>query len=145
MVRQFIVGTVVVLVLALVAVTTFGWLTGRRPLPEHSGEVQVEGLSADVRVSRDAQGVPQIYADTPEDLFRAQGYVHAQDRFFEMDYRRHVTAGRLAELVGNNEDAIQADMVIRTFGWRHVAEEEFNILDDTTRQYLKAYADGVNA
>jgi len=145
MVRQFIVGTVVVLVLALVAVTTFGWLTGRRPLPEHSGEVQVEGLSADVRVSRDAQGVPQIYADTPEDLFRAQGYVHAQDRFFEMDYRRHVTAGRLAELVGNNEDAIQADMVIRTFGWRHVAEEEFNILDDTTRQYLQAYADGVNA
>ncbi|WP_285105909.1 penicillin acylase family protein [Promicromonospora sp. MEB111] len=131
--------------LALVAVTTFGWLTARRPLPETSGEVQVEGLSADVRVSRDAQGVPQIYADTAEDLFRAQGYVHAQDRFFEMDYRRHVTAGRLAELVGNNEDAIQADMVTRTFGWRHVAEEEFNILDDETRQYLQAYADGVNA
>ncbi|MFJ3405612.1 penicillin acylase family protein [Promicromonospora sp. NPDC090134] len=131
--------------LALVAVTTFGWLTARRPLPEHSGEVQVEGLSADVRVSRDAQGVPQIYADTAEDLFRAQGYVHAQDRFFEMDYRRHVTAGRLAELVGNNADAIQADKVTRTFGWRHVAEEEFNILDDETRQYLQAYADGVNA
>ncbi|MFE7507448.1 penicillin acylase family protein [Promicromonospora sp. NPDC057488] len=131
--------------LALVAVTTFGWLTGRRPLPEYSGSVQVEGLGSDVRVSRDAQGVPQIYADTAEDLFRAQGYVHAQDRFFEMDYRRHVTAGRLAELVGNNEDAIKADMVTRTFGWRHVAEEEFNILDDTTRQYLQAYADGVNA
>ncbi|MFD2027885.1 penicillin acylase family protein [Promicromonospora aerolata] len=144
-VRQFIVGTTVVLVLVLVALTTFGWLTGRRPLPEHSGEVQVEGLSSDVRVSRDAQGVPQIYADSADDLFRAQGYVHAQDRFFEMDYRRHVTAGRLAELVGNNADAIQADMVIRTFGWRHVAEEEFNILDDTTRQYLQAYADGVNA
>ncbi|WP_165362736.1 penicillin acylase family protein [Promicromonospora panici] len=145
MVRQFIVGTAVVLVLVLVAVTTFAWLTARRPLPEHTGEVQVEGLSSDVRVSRDAQGVPQIYADSADDLFRAQGYVHAQDRFFEMDYRRHVTAGRLAELVGNNADAIQADKVIRTFGWRHVAEEEFNILDDTTRQYLQAYADGVNA
>jgi penicillin amidase len=145
MVRQFMVGTAVVLVLVLVALTTFAWLTARRPLPEHSGEVQLEGLSSDVRVSRDAQGVPQIYADSAEDLFRAQGYVHAQDRFFEMDYRRHVTAGRLAELVGNNADAIQADKVIRTFGWRHVAEEEFNILDDTTRQYLQAYADGVNA
>jgi penicillin amidase len=145
MVRQFIVGTAVVLVLVLVAVTTFGWLTARRPLPTHSGEVQVEGLSSDVRVSRDAQGVPQIYADSADDLFRAQGYVHAQDRFFEMDYRRHVTAGRLAELVGNNADAIKADMVTRTFGWRHVAEEEFNLLDDTTRQYLQAYADGVNA
>ena len=145
MVRQFIVGTAVILVLVLVALTTFAWFTARRPLPEHSGEVQVEGLSSDVRVSRDAQGVPQIYADSAEDLFRAQGYVHAQDRFFEMDYRRHVTAGRLAELVGNNADAIQADKVIRTFGWRHVAEEEFNILDDSTRQYLQAYADGVNA
>jgi penicillin amidase len=144
-VRQFIVGTAVILVLVLVALTTFGWLTARRPLPEYSGDVQVEGLSSDVRVSRDAQGVPQIYADSAEDLFRAQGFVHAQDRFFEMDYRRHVTAGRLAELVGNNPDAIQADMVTRTFGWRHVAEEEFNILDDTTRQYLQAYADGVNA
>jgi penicillin G amidase len=144
-VRQFLVGTAVILVLVLVALTTFGWLTARRPLPEYSGTVQVEGLSSDVRVSRDAQGVPQIYADSAEDLFRAQGYVHAQDRFFEMDYRRHVTAGRLAELVGNNPDAIQADMVTRTFGWRHVAEEEFNILDDTTRQYLQAYADGVNA
>ncbi|MFI6428419.1 penicillin acylase family protein [Promicromonospora sp. NPDC050880] len=145
MVRQFLVGTAVVVVLVLVALTTFGWFTARRPLPELSGEVQLEGLGSDVRVSRDAQGVPQIYADSAEDLFRAQGYVHAQDRFFEMDYRRHVTAGRLAELVGNNEDAIQADMVIRTFGWRHVAEEEFNVLDDSTRQYLQAYADGVNA
>ena len=144
-VRQFLVGTSVVVVLAMVAVTTFGWFTGRRPLPEVSGELQVEGLSSDVRVSRDAQGVPQIYADSAADLFRAQGYVHAQDRFFEMDYRRHVTAGRLAELVGDNPDAIQADMVTRTFGWRHVAEEEFNLLDDETRRYLQAYADGVNA
>src|SRR5690606_9790792 len=80
-----------------------------------------------------------------EDLFAAQGYVHAQDRFFEMDYRRHVTAGRLSELVGENEDALAADRVIRTFGWRRVAEEEWSLLDPATRRYLEAYADGVNA
>ncbi|NNC10224.1 penicillin acylase family protein, partial [Corallococcus exiguus] len=92
-----------------------------------------------------AQGVPQIYADTPEDLFRAQGYVQAQDRFFEMDYRRHVTSGRLAELVGDNPDAIAADTVTRTFGWRQVAEEEWDVVPPETKAYLQAYAEGVNA
>ena len=49
---------------------------------------------------RDDRGIPQIYAETADDLFRVQGYVQAQDRFFEMDFRRHVAAGRLSELVG---------------------------------------------
>ena len=71
-------------------------------------------------------GIPQIYADTAEDLFRAQGYVHAQDRFFEMDLRRHITAGRLAELFG--EDQVETDTFLRTLGWRRVAEEELPTL-----------------
>src|SRR5699024_9344964 len=75
----------------------------------------------------------------------AQGYVNAQDRFFEMDYRRHLTSGRLAELVGNVPSAIDADRAIRTMGWRHVAEQEWDLLDPDTRTYLTAYADGVNA
>lgn len=117
----------------------------RRPLPTTSGELSVAGLSAPVTVHRDAQGVPDIYASTAADLFMAQGYVQAQDRFFEMDYRRHVTAGRLSELVGENADALEADKVIRTFGWREVAEQEWEILDSDTKNYLQAYADGVNA
>lgn len=88
----------------------------RRPFPSASGEVPIAGLQAEVTVERGPQGVPQITATSSADLFRAQGYVHAQDRFFEMDYRRHVTAGRLAELVGDNPDAIAADRVVRTFG-----------------------------
>jgi len=102
-------------------------------------------MDGSVRVVRDSRGVPDIYASTAEDLFRAQGFVQAQDRFFEMDYRRHVTAGRLAELVGDNPDAIEADKVIRTFGWRDVAEQEWDLLDAETQSYLAAYADGVNA
>ena len=117
----------------------------RRPLPSHSGTLDVPGLSADVTVFRDARGVPSIYAETSDDLFLAQGYVHAQDRFFEMDYRRHVTAGRLSELVGDNPDAMAADQVIRTFGWRQVAEAEWELLSPDTQRYLEAYTDGVNA
>ncbi|MBO0609389.1 penicillin acylase family protein [Myceligenerans salitolerans] len=143
--RKLAIGIAVVVVLVLAAVTTFGWAVGRRALPATSGEVQVEGLAADVRVLRDEQGVPHIYADEATDLFRAQGYVHAQDRFFEMDFRRHVTAGRLAELVGENESAISADKLIRTFGWRQVAEQELDLASPRTQEYLRAYADGVNA
>ncbi|WP_460704318.1 penicillin acylase family protein [Myceligenerans halotolerans] len=143
--RKLAIGTAVVVVLVLAAVTTFGWAIGRRALPATSGEVQVEGLTADVRVLRDQQGVPHIYADQATDLFRAQGYVHAQDRFFEMDFRRHVTAGRLAELVGEQESAISADKLIRTFGWRQVAEQELDLVSPETQEYLRAYADGVNA
>ncbi len=92
---------------------------------------------------RDAQGIAQVYADTDADLLRAQGYVHAQERFFEMDVRRHVTGGRLSELFG--PDGLETDKVIRTMGWRRVAEQELAILDTETREALTAYAAGVNA
>jgi penicillin G amidase len=117
----------------------------RRSFPDRGGNVDVPGLSAAVDVVRDDQGVPQIYADDVDDLFMAQGYVQAQDRFFEMDLRRHITAGRLSELVGASADALEADKVVRTLGWRRVAEQELPLLAASTRQYLQAYADGVNA
>ena len=92
---------------------------------------------------RDDRGIPTIYADNASDLFRAQGFVSAQDRFFEMDLRRHLTAGRLAEMVGAS--GLESDKAVRTMGWRRVAEQELPRLAPETRQYLQAYADGVNA
>ena len=142
---RYLIGVAAVVVLVLVAVAAVAATVVRRPLPEHSGALELPGLTAEVTVLRDALGVPSIYADDAEDLFRAQGYVHAQDRFFEMDYRRHVTAGRLSELVGADDEALAADRVIRTFGWRDVAAAEWELLDEDTRSYLTAYADGVNA
>ncbi|HEY0118431.1 MAG TPA: penicillin acylase family protein, partial [Cellulomonas sp.] len=81
----------VLVVLALVAVGSGVTWVLRRPLPLTSGTLTLPGLAGDVTVTRDRRGVPTIEASSSADLFRAQGYVDAQDRFFLMDYRRHVT------------------------------------------------------
>ncbi|MGA8256106.1 MAG: penicillin acylase family protein [Nocardioides sp.] len=134
---------VIGLVLALLVGLLAGVVVARRSFPQTSGTIAVPGLSAEVQVVRDQHGIPQIYADTTEDLMYAQGFVHAQERFFEMDVRRHATAGRLAELFG--EDALETDVLVRTMGWRRVAEREVPLLDPDTRVALDAYAKGVNA
>ncbi|MDY0908056.1 penicillin acylase family protein [Microbacterium sp. CFBP9034] len=131
-----------VVVIALLA-TGFVAYTVQRSFPQVDGEVAVAGLGEEVRVQRDDLGVPTITAGTTDDLFFAQGYVHAQDRFWEMDFRRHVTSGRLSELFG--ESQLPTDMFLRTLGWRAIAEQEVEALDDTTRAYYDAYAEGVNA
>jgi len=143
LVRRISLSVVVAIVIAMVVATVVVVSLIRRPLPQTSGELSVSGLTSKVTVLRDDRGIPQIYADNAQDLFRAQGYVAAQDRFFEMDVRRHVTAGRLSEMVGKS--GVETDRVIRTLGWRRVAEAELPTLAPSTRQYLQAYADGVNA
>ncbi|WP_242454152.1 penicillin acylase family protein [Bailinhaonella thermotolerans] len=133
---------VLLLVLALLLAGVVVWSV-RRAFPQLDGELKAPGLSANVSVYRDKYGVPHLYADTPEDLFFAQGFVHAQDRFWEMDFRRKTTAGRLSELFG--KATLDTDKVIRTMGWRRVAEQELSILNPRTRAYLDRYAAGVNA
>ena len=135
--------TAVVLVLALGGLTSLAIATVRTSFPETSGRLMVSGLKGQVEVLRDSYGVPHIYADNAEDLFQAQGYVHAQDRFFEMDFRRHLAAGRLSELFGVSQ--LETDAYVRTLGWRRAAEQELTLLAPSTRRYLDAYAAGVNA
>lgn len=139
---------VIVLVLALVAGIGYGtyWSvsTVRDSYPQTSGTIQLTGLDSNVEVKRDSYGIPQIYADSDADLFRAQGFVQAQDRFWEMDVRRHMTAGRLSEMFGSGQ--VETDSFLRTLGWRKVAQEEYDtVLSDETKKNLQAYADGVNA
>jgi penicillin G amidase len=135
--------TAVVLILALGGMTSLAIANVRASFPQTSGRLMVPGLKSQVEVLRDSYGVPHIYADNPEDLFQAQGYVHAQERFFEMDFRRHLAAGRLSELFGISQ--LETDAYIRTLGWRRVAEQELRLLAPSTRRYLDAYAAGVNA
>ncbi|MET7328723.1 penicillin acylase family protein [Nonomuraea sp. NPDC005650] len=132
----------VVLALALVLAGVVVY-TVRKSFPQVDGSLRLPGLTGNVEIYRDKYGIPHIYADTAEDLFTAQGFVHAQDRFYEMDFRRHLTAGRLSELFG--KATVENDKAIRTMGWRKVAEEELSELSQDTRSYLDAYAKGVNA
>ncbi|MEU7418409.1 penicillin acylase family protein [Streptomyces antibioticus] len=139
---------VLVLVLALIGGIAFGayWSisTVRASFPQTTGSITLDGLSGPVDVKRDGHGIPQIYASSDEDLFMAQGFVQAQDRFYEMDVRRHLTSGRLSEMFG--ADQIDNDEFLRTLGWERVAKEEYDKkLSPSTKKYLQAYAKGVNA
>ena len=127
----------------LVGLSTFTLVTVRKSYPDTTGEVRLNGLHGTVEIKRDGHGIPQVFADDPADLFFAQGYVQAQDRFYEMDFRRHVTAGRLSELVGKG--GLETDELVRTLGWRRVAEQEYEGLGAGTRSLLEAYARGVNS
>src|SRR6185503_16654913 len=69
-----------------------------KSFPQINGEIQLAGLDGPVDVYRDQMGIPHIYASTQHDLFFAQGYVHAQDRFWQMDVSRHIGSGRLSEM-----------------------------------------------
>lgn len=134
-----VIATVVITVLALIG----GLIVVRQSLPTTRGRLSVSGLNTEVTVWRDKHGVPQIYATNPEDLFFAQGFVSAQDRFWQMDVRRHITAGRLSEMVG--ERGLATDKFARVMGWHRVAERELGLLAPATRQALESYAAGVNA
>ncbi|MFI0513968.1 penicillin acylase family protein [Streptomyces sp. WSLK1-5] len=139
---------VLVLVLAVIGAVAFGgyWSvsTVRASFPQTKGSIELDGLSGPVDVKRDSYGIPQIYASSDADLFMAQGYVQAQDRFYEMDVRRHMTSGRLSEMFG--EGQVEDDEFLRTLGWDRVAKKEYDTkLSASTKKYLQAYAKGVNA
>jgi penicillin amidase len=132
----------VLIVLAVLA-GLLGVLTVRRSFPQTAGTLQVPGLEHPVEVFRDAMGVPSIYAQTMHDLMMAQGFVQAQDRFWQMDVSRHIGAGRLSEMFG--EGQVETDLFLRTLGWRRVAQQEWDAMDGDRRTYLEDYAVGVNA
>jgi penicillin amidase len=136
------IGAGAVALLAIVATFAAGWLV-QRSFPQTSGEISLPGLGGPVEVVRDDLGIPTIEATTSHDLFYAQGYVQAQDRFWEMDVRRHITSGRLSEMFGKSQ--LDTDEFVRTLGWRRIAEQELEILSPETVQALESYADGVNA
>ena len=142
-VRRIAAGLSVIVAVVVVLGAVTGVVAVRRSFPDTSGTAILRGLSGPVTVERDADGIPTIVASDTRDLFMAQGYVHAQDRFWEMDFRRHVTAGRLSELFGASQ--LGTDRFVRTLGWRRVAEQEVALLDEPAQLMLEAYADGVNA
>ena len=132
-----------ILVILAILAGLLGVQTVRRSFPQTTGTLQVPGLEHPVEVFRDAYGVPSVFAETEHDLLMAQGFLHAQDRFWQMDTSRHIGAGRLAEMFG--EAQLETDQFLRTLGWARVAQQEWEAYDPETRALLEAYAQGVNA
>ena len=133
----------ILVLLALGAATGLGYLALRSSLPRTTGEIAVTGLGAEVRILRDGRGVPHILAASPADAYFALGFVHAQDRLWQMDARRRLGAGRLAEILGDRTTHI--DRFFRTLGLARVAARNYAAFDREAKATLTAYAAGVNA
>ena len=115
----------------------------RRSLPTLDGAVELSGLEGPVEVLRDRFGVPQVFAESERDLFFAQGYVHAQDRFFQMELGRRAGQGRLSELIGGS--ALEFDRLSRTIGFGRIAAASEKNGPPETLEILRSYSAGVNA
>jgi penicillin amidase len=141
--RRLLLILVALIALVVVAGAGFGTYRIRHPFPQVAGTLAVAGLQAPVEVMRDRWGIPHLFARSEHDLFLAQGFVHAQDRLWQMEFNRRIAAGRLSEIFG--ETTLETDRFLRTVGLRRAAEAEWEIQDADARAAARAYADGVNA
>lgn len=128
--------------LAPAARTAITWLS-RKSLPQVDGTIAVEGLEGQVEILRDHWGVPHIYASNRRDLFFAQGFVHAQDRLWQMEMNRRTAQGRLSELFG--ELALDTDRTVRTFGFNRLGKEDWVRASTDMQSSIEAYSSGINA
>lgn len=129
--------------LVVVAVAAGGWWwLFRLARPRTSGTVRVSGLSGEVEIRRDRWGIPHIYADSTADAYFAQGFVHGQDRLWQLELQRRTASGRLAEIFGPM--ALEADRFLRRLGMHRAAAAEWEQLDPEERELLDAYCRGVN-
>ncbi len=115
----------------------------RRPLPRKKGEVYLKGLREPVEVITDRYGVPHIYAQNEDDLFFAQGYIHAQDRLWQMEFNRRLGSGRLSEIFG--EIPLDTDRFARRLGLHRAAAAAAEQLPEHSKRIFEAYTQGVNA
>jgi penicillin amidase len=126
-------------ILFLLLVWLIPWTTNAQA----QAPTPLSGLNDSARIVRDAQGIPHILASDEHDLFFLQGWVHAEDRLFQMDLFRRQASGTLAELVG--PDALDSDVQLRTIGLRRAAERSLPLLSEPVMNAFEAYSDGVNA
>ncbi len=127
----------------ILGVLFFLFLSFRFSLPKERGEVTLGGLTSAVRVVRDRFGVPHVFASTDQDLFFAVGYIHAQDRMWQMESFRRAGFGRLSEIFGSQ--TLEQDRYLRNLGFREAALRDYENLSVDIKQALVAYCNGVNA
>lgn len=115
----------------------------QRSLPVTDGSLRLEGLRAAVDVRRDASDVTHILASNPRDAWMALGFVHAQERAWQLEFNRRVMRGRLSEVLG--PATLETDLLMRTLGIRQAAQAQYDRLPDEAKAALGAYSDGINA
>ena len=136
---RVVAGLLVLLLLA----AGIGYLLLRNTVPSPTGSAAIAGLSAPAEVIRDREAVPHVFAKSMEDAFRAIGFVHAQDRLWQMELARRASQGRLSEVLG--ERAFSTDVMMRTLDLYGHAERSVAVLSPEVHARLEAYAQGVNA
>jgi penicillin amidase len=137
-------GRVAALVLLLLVVAAAAaWIYSRRALPQTEGSMTLNGPRAEIRIERDAQGIPTIKAQSVVDAHFGLGFVHAQDRLWQLETHRRIGAGRLAEAFG--EPALANDKFLRALGVKRAAARQWANASPQAREVLQAYAAGINA
>src|ERR1044071_7171727 len=132
-----------VLLILVILLTTGGYVYFRRSLPTVEGTIKVAGLRAPIEIVRDVDAVPHIYAQSKPDALFGLGYVHAQDRLWQMEFQRRIGFGRLSEIVG--AATIPQDRFLRTVGFGRAAVAAWEHLPAATQQQINAYVAGINA
>jgi penicillin amidase len=141
--RKIFCGVLLLLFLLMVAALGLVWGILSASLPILDGRLEAAGLERSVEVERDSLGIPTIHGNSRKDIAYATGFVHAQDRFFQMDTLRRRAAGELSELFG--PATLPADREARVHRFLARADGEFNALHKGEKELLQAYADGANA
>jgi penicillin amidase len=142
-VRSILVKAVAALLFIVAALGFAAYRYASRSLPTLSGTVKVSGISAPVEIVRDADGIPHVFGKTTHDALYGLGYVHAQDRLWQMEFQRRIGHGRLSEIFG--AATISQDRFLRTVGFGRVARSAWDRLPDDARRKIDAYTSGVNA
>lgn len=131
--------------LVIVGVITFLFLRNfvLKSLPDYNADVELRGLNSNVEIIRDKFAIPHVYAKSEEDLFFAQGFLHAQDRLFQMDIYRRIGEGRLSEIIGAK--GLKYDSLFRTVGMKKIALKLEQQISPESKKIILAYSNGVNA
>lgn len=140
--KKIILGLLAALFVLLIGIAIISYWILTKPLPEYEGSENVKSISSNIKIYRDSSAVPYIIAAKETDAAFALGYVHAQERMFQMDITRRAGEGRLAEILGSR--AAPFDKMFRTIGIYEISEKIYPELNPRSKELLDAYADGVN-
>jgi len=112
-------------------------------LPKIDGKIDLSGIRENVEVIRDKWGIPHIYASNIHDALFAQGFVHAQDRLWQMEVNRRAARGKLSEFIG--DEALDADRMSRTFGYERIGRQDWELFEKDQQEIIMSYCNGINA